>query len=200
MKNSPDSIPGQRNLENQEIAEEGKQNPAENELGFFSEARNLEASAEEITEGGSETAGREAIAYGEEMKSATEHQVSGEANSPKGCKLGEVLKLRYRYSRSELEALRLVDVEEQQRRWDSIYQGLGVVVAGEFDQMAAEKHHKQAHKSTDRRKNSGKKKHTAANSGIMSFLYCLFFVHISLCPAAQSRCIVVAHGFYLLNA
>lgn len=182
MKNSPDSIPGHGNLENQEITEEGKQNPAENELGFFSEARNLEARAAEITESSSETAGREAIASGEEMKSATKHQVAGEANSPKGCKLGEVLKGRY--SRSELEALRLVDVEEQQRRWDGIYQGLGVVVAGEFDQMAAEKHHKQAHKSTDRRKNSGKKKHTAANSGIISFLYCLFFVHISLCPAA----------------
>eukprot|EP00268_Persea_americana_P049245 TRINITY_DN5265_c0_g1_i1.p1 TRINITY_DN5265_c0_g1~~TRINITY_DN5265_c0_g1_i1.p1 ORF type:complete len:441 (-),score=100.77 TRINITY_DN5265_c0_g1_i1:178-1500(-) len=167
MKNSPDSIPGHGYLENQEISEEGKQNQAENKLGFFSEARNLEARAEEITEGGSETAGREAIASGEEMKSATEHQVAGEANSPKGCKLGEVLKGRY--SRSELEALRLVDVEEQQRRWDSIYQGLGVVVAGEFDQMAAEKHHKLAHKSTDRRKNSGKRKHTAANSGVVCF-------------------------------
>ena len=76
-------------------------------------------------EGGTETTGIEAIASGEEMKSTTGHQVAGKANSPKGCKLREVLKGRY--SKIELEALRLVDVEEQQRRWDIIYKGLGVV-------------------------------------------------------------------------
>ncbi|KAJ8643054.1 hypothetical protein MRB53_004802 [Persea americana] len=70
-------------------------------------------------EGGSETTGIEAIASGVEMKFATEHQVAGKANSPKGCKLGEVL--NGIYSKIELEVLRFVDVEEQQRMWDIIY-------------------------------------------------------------------------------
>lgn len=126
-----------------------------------------------MAEGGSEIKEREAIA-GERMKAST-----GEVCE----KNGEAFEGRY--SRSELEALRYLDVEEQQRRWESIYQGLGVIVARELDQLAVEKHHKQPRKSTDRQQNTGKKKRPAANSGIMPFLHFLFLYTVSNSPLSK---------------
>lgn len=61
------------------------------------------------------------------------------------------------YSRSELEALRYVNGEEQQKMWREIYQGLGVV-AGELDQITAAKHQNKNPKSTNRQLCTRKKK------------------------------------------
>ncbi|XP_058102350.1 uncharacterized protein LOC131246343 isoform X2 [Magnolia sinica] len=55
------------------------------------------------------------------------------------------------YSRSELQALRYMNGEEQNKIWNEIYQGLAPVVAWELDQIAAYKNQKQGLRNADRR-------------------------------------------------
>ncbi|KAF6143768.1 hypothetical protein GIB67_035673 [Kingdonia uniflora] len=46
---------------------------------------------------------------------------------------------RRRYKSSDMEAFRFVNVEEQRKLWNAIYVGLELIVAREFDNLAAER-------------------------------------------------------------
>ncbi|KAF6146940.1 hypothetical protein GIB67_036659 [Kingdonia uniflora] len=57
--------------------------------------------------------------------------ISGETGSNGYC--------RKRYRRSDMEALKFVNVEEQRKMWNEIYIGLEPAVSREFDNLSAEK-------------------------------------------------------------
>ncbi|XP_028111076.1 uncharacterized protein LOC114309532 [Camellia sinensis] len=69
------------------------------------------------------------------------------------------------YSREEVEALRFVNLESQQKKWIEIYCGLAPIVAGEYDGLIACNRQKHIQINFDPRKQSGKKKKTPAVLG-----------------------------------
>ncbi|XP_061992654.1 uncharacterized protein LOC133710566 [Rosa rugosa] len=60
------------------------------------------------------------------------------------------------YSRMELEAMRFVNLAEQRKLWEHVYNGLGPVVAREYDDLAVSKHQKNIQFNSDHRKRYGK--------------------------------------------
>ncbi|XP_024197976.1 uncharacterized protein LOC112201179 isoform X1 [Rosa chinensis] len=60
------------------------------------------------------------------------------------------------YSRMELEAMRFVNLAEQRKLWEHVYNGLGPVVAREYDDLAVSKHQKNIQFNSDHRKRHGK--------------------------------------------
>ncbi|XP_028100604.1 uncharacterized protein LOC114299969 isoform X3 [Camellia sinensis] len=69
------------------------------------------------------------------------------------------------YSREEVEALRFVNLESQQKKWIEIYCGLAPIVAGEYDGLIACNHQQHIQINFDPRKQFGKKKKTPAVLG-----------------------------------
>ncbi|CAL5337026.1 unnamed protein product [Camellia sinensis] len=70
------------------------------------------------------------------------------------------------YSREEVEALRFVNLESQQKKWIEVYCGLAPIVAGEYDGLIACNRQKHIQINFDPRKQSGKKKKTPAVLGL----------------------------------
>ncbi|RRT59097.1 hypothetical protein B296_00030061 [Ensete ventricosum] len=62
---------------------------------------------------------------------------------------------RTRYSRKDMEAMRSRGVGVQRRRWEEVYEGLGEVVARDYDGLRAD--------TTRKQKRGGKKKETKAS-------------------------------------
>ncbi|XP_077250652.1 uncharacterized protein LOC143890030 [Tasmannia lanceolata] len=73
------------------------------------------------------------------------------------------------YSRTDLEALRFLNSEEQLKCWNEIHKGLGAIVAQELDQMAEAKQPKQGHRNIDRRQHVGRKKEAGTILGKVCF-------------------------------
>ncbi|CAL5391835.1 unnamed protein product [Camellia sinensis] len=69
------------------------------------------------------------------------------------------------YSREEVEALRFVNLESQQKKWVEVYCGLAPIVAREYDGLIDCNHQKHIQINFDPRKQFGKKKKTPAVLG-----------------------------------
>ncbi|KAK9903709.1 hypothetical protein M0R45_001036 [Rubus argutus] len=69
------------------------------------------------------------------------------------------------YSRMEMEAMRFVNLAEQRKLWKDVYNGLGPVVAREYDDLAISKHQKNIHINSDHRKRFGKMEEAPGNLG-----------------------------------